>query len=215
MGSPVDLVSIFLIYFLIVFPEPIPFLRSNIIFMATSKKTTPSAKKIAKKAPPARPAAGKKTKVAKGTSSPKQAASKSAPRAKKSAVVTSPVRAKAASSERETLIQEIRRRLVDEKARLVAEAEATRNDLPDDETYPDLGDQATAETDRSFMLRLRSRESKLIKKIDDTIELIDKGEYGICEECGENIDPRRLEARPVTTYCIECKTRQEEDEKLR
>lgn len=116
---------------------------------------------------------------------------------------------------REDLIQNIRRDLVEQKAKLVAEAEATLNDLPDDETYPDLGDQASAESDKNFMLRLRSRESKLIKKIDETIELIDKGEYGICEDCGEEIDARRLEARPVTTYCIECKTRQEEDEKLR
>lgn len=122
---------------------------------------------------------------------------------------------KTKKTSREDLIQNIRRDLVEQKGKLVAEAEATLNDLPDDETYPDLGDQASAESDKNFMLRLRSRESKLIKKIDETIELIDKGEYGICEDCGEEIDARRLEARPVTTFCIECKTRQEEDEKLR
>lgn len=122
---------------------------------------------------------------------------------------------KTKKTSRDDLIQNIRRDLVEQKAKLVAEAEATLNDLPDDETYPDLGDQASAESDKNFMLRLRSRESKLIKKIDETIELIDKGEYGICEDCGEEIDARRLEARPVTTFCIECKTRQEEDEKLR
>ncbi|MBI5141239.1 MAG: RNA polymerase-binding protein DksA [Nitrospirae bacterium] len=118
-------------------------------------------------------------------------------------------------TERELLILEIRKNLVDQKSKLMAEAEATLNDLPDEVNYPDLGDQASAESDRNFMLKLRSRESKLIKKIDETIERIDRNEYGICEDCGEEIDARRLLARPVTTYCIECKQRQEEDEKLR
>jgi len=118
-------------------------------------------------------------------------------------------------TEREQLILEIRKNLVDQKTKLMAEAEATLNDLPDEVNYPDLGDQASAESDRNFMLKLRSRESKLIKKIDETIERIDHNDYGICEDCGEEIDARRLLARPVTTYCIECKTRQEEDEKLR
>lgn len=118
-------------------------------------------------------------------------------------------------TERELLILEIRKNLVDQKSKLMAEAEATLNDLPDEVNYPDLGDQASAESDRNFMLKLRSRESKLIKKIDETIERIDHNDYGICEDCGEEIDARRLLARPVATYCIECKTRQEEDEKLR
>lgn len=116
---------------------------------------------------------------------------------------------------REELILRIRKNLLEQKSRLFAEANATRNDLPDGENYPDLGDQASAESDKNFMLRLRSRESKLIKKIDETIERIDKGEYGVCEDCGEEIHAKRIEARPVTTLCIECKTRQEEDEKLR
>ncbi len=65
------------------------------------------------------------------------------------------------------------------------------------------------------MLKLKGRERKLLKKIDDAIEKIDNGTYGICETCGEEINIRRLEARPVTTMCIECKTEQEEEEKLR
>jgi len=146
----------------------------------------------------------KKTTAAKKTT--KKTKAKTAP--KKTA-------AKKKADSREELFQKIRKNLLEQKAKLVAEADATRNDLPDNETYPDLGDQASAESDKNFMLRLRSRESKLIKKIDETIERIDKGEYGICEDCGEEIDARRLEARPVTTFCIECKTRQEEDEKLR
>ena len=78
-----------------------------------------------------------------------------------------------------------------------------------------MGDQATAETDRNFMLRLRDRERMLLKKIEETIERIDNNEnYGVCEECGNDIGTKRLEARPVTTYCIDCKTRQEEEEKI-
>ncbi|MBI4691152.1 MAG: TraR/DksA C4-type zinc finger protein [Nitrospirae bacterium] len=78
-----------------------------------------------------------------------------------------------------------------------------------------MGDQATAETDRNFMLRLRSREQKLLKKIEDAIERIDNGLFGICDDCGLEIDIRRLEARPVTTLCIECKIQQEDEERLR
>ena len=117
-------------------------------------------------------------------------------------------------SNREKLIQEIRRRLVEQKNKLVAEGEATLGELPDEENHPDPGDQASAESDRNFMLKLRNREFKLIRKIDETIALIDSGQYGICEDCGEEIDARRLEARPVATFCIECKTQQEETEKL-
>jgi len=63
------------------------------------------------------------------------------------------------------------------------------------------------------MLRLRGREQKLLKKIDEAIVRIDEGSYGICESCGGQISLKRLEARPVTTLCIECKTEQEENEK--
>lgn len=65
------------------------------------------------------------------------------------------------------------------------------------------------------MLKLKGRERKLLAKIDEAIEKIDNGTYGICEACGEEISIRRLDARPVTTMCIECKTEQEEEEKLR
>ena len=75
-----------------------------------------------------------------------------------------------------------------------------------------MGDQASAESDRSFILRLRGREQRYIRKIDEAVERIEKGTYGICESCGEPIGVKRLEARPVTTLCIECKTRQEEEE---
>jgi len=121
---------------------------------------------------------------------------------------------KKALGPREKKILEIRERLLGQKEFLIAEAEQAMNSLPEQTIFPDLGDQATAETDRSFMLRLRGREQKLLKKIEEAIDRIDKGEYGICEVCGEEIGIERLEARPVTTMCIACKTEQEEEEKL-
>ena len=80
--------------------------------------------------------------------------------------------------------------------------------------YADPSDRATAESDRSFTLRIRDRERKLITKIQDALKRMDDGEYGICEECGEDISLARLKARPVTTLCVSCKARQEEGEKI-
>ncbi|RMG73796.1 MAG: RNA polymerase-binding protein DksA [Nitrospirae bacterium] len=117
-------------------------------------------------------------------------------------------------TDRERIIQEIRKRLVEQKEKLLSEAEAALNTLPEENAFPDLGDQASAEIDKNFMLRLRGREQKLIKKIELAIEKIDNGTYGICEVCGCEIGIKRLEARPVTTMCIDCKTEQEEEEKL-
>lgn len=86
---------------------------------------------------------------------------------------------------------------------------------PDKINFPDVTDQASAEVDKNFAIRLRERERKLLKKIDEALERIEKGTFGICDGCGEEIGYNRIKARPVTTYCIECKTQQEEDEKLR
>jgi len=117
-------------------------------------------------------------------------------------------------AERERKIQEIKKKLTAQKEALLAEAEETLNQLPGQTVFPDLGDQASAETERSFTLKLRGRERKLLKKIEEAIERIDRGVFGICDRCGEEINIRRLEARPVTTMCIDCKTQQEEKEKL-
>jgi DnaK suppressor protein len=81
------------------------------------------------------------------------------------------------------------------------------------ENFPDPTDRASLEADRNFMLRIRDRESKLIKKIKKALERIESGTFGICESCGENISIKRLKARPVTTQCIECKTKEEALEK--
>ncbi len=111
-------------------------------------------------------------------------------------------------------IQDIKKKLISQKEALLAEAGEALNELPGQTAFPDLGDQATAEIDRNFMLKLRGRERKLLKKIEDAIERIDKGVFGICDRCGEEINIKRLEARPVTTMCIDCKTQEEEEEKL-
>ena len=81
------------------------------------------------------------------------------------------------------------------------------------ENFPDPTDRASLEADRNFMLRIRDRESKLIKKIKKALERIEEGTFGICEGCGEDISIKRLKARPVTTQCIECKTKEEALEK--
>ena len=81
-------------------------------------------------------------------------------------------------------------------------------------SYADPSDRATAESDRSFTLRIRDRERKLITKIKEALKRMDDGEYGICEECGDDITIARLKARPVTTLCVSCKARQEEGEEV-
>jgi DnaK suppressor protein len=83
------------------------------------------------------------------------------------------------------------------------------------ENFPDPTDRAAMESDRNFLLRIRDRERKLISKIREALERIDEGTYGICESCGEDISEQRLKARPVTTLCIDCKKRQEANEKAR
>jgi DnaK suppressor protein len=77
------------------------------------------------------------------------------------------------------------------------------------ETFPDPTDRASHEANRSFMLRIRDREHKLIKKIRKALDRIENGTYGICDKCEENISNKRLKARPVTTQCIDCKTKEE------
>ena len=81
------------------------------------------------------------------------------------------------------------------------------------ENFPDPTDRAALEADRNFMLRIRDREHKLIKKIKNALERIEKGTFGICETCGEDITLKRLKARPVTSQCIECKSKEEALEK--
>ncbi len=105
--------------------------------------------------------------------------------------------------------------LLDEMRGLLGEAEKTVSEMTGDSTsFPDPTDRATQESDRSFELRIRDRERRLISKIREALERLDEGEFGICESCGEGISEGRLKARPVTTLCIDCKMEQERQEKL-
>ena len=83
------------------------------------------------------------------------------------------------------------------------------------EAFPDVSDQASAEVDQNFSMRIKEREQKLLKKIDEALDRLNKNIYGICERCEEEIPYQRLKARPVTTLCIACKTLQEQEEKIR
>lgn len=97
---------------------------------------------------------------------------------------------------------------------LMSEARAQMGELTEvKENLADMTDQASAEMERDFLLRIKDRERKLILKIKDQIHRIDEGTYGICEICGEPIHEERLRARPETTQCIECKTDMEDQER--
>jgi len=97
---------------------------------------------------------------------------------------------------------------------LLNQADDTVSGMTDPkENFPDPTDRASLESDRNFMLRIRDREHKLIKKIKKALERIEKGTFGICESCGEEISVKRLKARPVTSHCIECKSKEEALEK--
>jgi DnaK suppressor protein len=99
---------------------------------------------------------------------------------------------------------------------ILQKGQATIDDMTETvEVYADPADRATAESDRAFTLRLRDRERKLIKKIQQALTRIEEGEFGVCVECGEEIGTARLKARPMTTLCINCKSKQEEDEMVR
>ena len=99
---------------------------------------------------------------------------------------------------------------------ILQKGQATIDDMTETvEVYADPADRATAESDRAFTLRLRDRERKLIKKIQQALTRIEEGEFGLCVECGDDIGIARLKARPMTTLCINCKSKQEEDEMVR
>ena len=99
---------------------------------------------------------------------------------------------------------------------LLDEANKTVSIMTDQrQNFPDPTDRASLESDRNFELRIRDRERRLIEKITEALERIEHGTFGICERCEEEISEERLNARPVTTLCIECKKRQENEEKVK
>ncbi|MFP6806049.1 MAG: RNA polymerase-binding protein DksA [Pseudomonadales bacterium] len=104
--------------------------------------------------------------------------------------------------------------LIEWKVQLMEEVDRTVSHMKDEAAnYPDPSDRASQEEEFSLELRTRDRERKLIRKIDNTIELIELDDYGYCESCGIEIGVHRLEARPTASQCIDCKTLDELKEK--
>lgn len=111
---------------------------------------------------------------------------------------------------------DIRRNLEQQREAILNETGEVLTHRDDNlEAFPDISDQASAEVDQNFSMRIRDRERKLLKKIDEALERMNTETYGICERCGEDIPYKRLKARPVTTFCIDCKTLQEQEEQTR
>ena len=108
-----------------------------------------------------------------------------------------------------------RKKLVTWKQDIIRESAETLNTLQAEiDAHPDVADRASSETDRAIELRARDRQRKLIAKIDSAIARIDDGTYGFCEETGEPISLRRLDARPIATLSIEAQERHERREKI-
>ncbi len=94
------------------------------------------------------------------------------------------------------------------------QTELSKNAKPTDApALADINDQASFESERSFELRIKDRERKLVNKVMESLKKIGDGTYGTCESCGEEIGFKRLEARPVTNLCINCKSEMEKEER--
>ena len=108
-----------------------------------------------------------------------------------------------------------RARLLAWRDDILREAKETLLHLQEEnQNHPDIADRASSETDRAIELRARDRQRKLISKIDEALARIDDGSYGYCEETGEPISLRRLEARPIATLSIEAQERHERRERV-
>jgi len=108
-----------------------------------------------------------------------------------------------------------RKKLLDWKEDILKEAKETLQHLQDEnQNHPDLADRASSETDRAIELRARDRQRKLIAKIDEALARLEDGTYGYCEETGEPIALKRLEARPIATLTIEAQERHERRERV-
>lgn len=108
-----------------------------------------------------------------------------------------------------------RQRLLQWRGELLRETSQTLQNLQEDSLQaPDIADRASAETDRAVELRTRDRERKLVQKIDEALNRIEKGQFGYCEETGEPIGLRRLEARPIATLSLDAQERHERMERV-
>ena len=108
-----------------------------------------------------------------------------------------------------------RQKLMNWREDILKEAKETLQHLQDEnQNHPDLADRASSETDRAIELRARDRQRKLISKIDAALHRIEDGTYGYCEETGEPIGIKRLEARPIATLSVEAQERHERRERI-
>ncbi|MCL4188535.1 MAG: RNA polymerase-binding protein DksA [Rhodobacteraceae bacterium] len=115
----------------------------------------------------------------------------------------------------ERQLEYFRRKLLAWKAEILSESRETIEGLQDAaRNIPDLTDRASEETDRALELRTRDRQRKLVAKIDSALRRIENGEYGYCEETGEPISLKRLDARPIATLSLEAQERHERRERV-
>ena len=177
--------------------------------MPARKATTKKTKTCGKTAP--QPASRRKSATAKPAVTKKQAAKKAA------VVPTGPVRGfnpyrpkRGEAYMNDAQLAHFRALLNAWKRELMEEVDRTVLHMKDDAAnFPDPNDRATQESEFGLELRTRDRERKLLKKIDSALQRIEDGTYGFCEETGDEIGLRRLEARPVATLCVEAQERRE------
>ena len=107
-------------------------------------------------------------------------------------------------------LRELREALLARRSELLGEAERTAHGMGDEvESFPDPTDRGSHEGERSLLLRIRDRERKLLRKIEEALKRIEDGSYGFCEETGEDIGLGRLEARPTATLTVDAQERRE------
>lgn len=115
----------------------------------------------------------------------------------------------------ERQIEYFRQKLLNWKEEILKESKETIGHLQDENhVLPDIADRASSETDRSLELRTRDRQRKLISKIDSALKRIAEGSYGYCEETGDPISLKRLDARPIATLSVEAQERHEKRERV-
>ena len=185
---------------------------------AKAKPTATDKKKAAKKIAAIRKISPKKA-APKKTATKKAVPKKAKVKAAKTTKRKTATKSKTRKSKKDGYMNEEQRKhfkglLLIWKTQLMEEVDRTVTHMKDEAAnYPDPSDRASQEEEFSLELRTRDRERKLIRKIDNTIELIEQDEYGYCESCGIAIGVHRLEARPTATQCIDCKTLDEMKEK--
>ena len=192
--------------------------RKKVARKKTARKPA-GKKKTAKKKVSKRKVAKKKVASKKKAASRKKAAPRKAParRRKQSDVLTGPIHGiepyKTSRGEEymsDAQLEHFREILSAWKRELMFEVDRTVHHMQDEAAnFPDPNDRATQESEFGLELRTRDRERKLLRKIDSAIARIDDGSYGFCEETGEEIGLKRLEARPVATLCLEAQERRE------